>query len=130
MTDRDPIANEARDLNIMNFKLTNGDDVVALVSRNVPSETYVIIEGGLLLNKYFDKRNNSYSYAFEEWSPLADDHVSIINRTNIVSYCEVNEKTKTSYLRTVIGLYASEHKAIEEDSDIEWPDDIDNSTFH
>jgi hypothetical protein len=124
---KDAIAEEAKDLNIMNFKLTNGDDVVALVARNNVSEGYIVVEGGLLLNKYLDDRTNSYTYAFEEWSPLAEDHVTMINRVNIVSQSTVSEHTKANYLRTIIKLYAE--SALERTEEVlDWPDDDDTDT--
>lgn len=127
----DFLGNEAKSLNIMNFKLTNGDDVVAVVARNEPSEPYVVVEGGLLMNKYINSERSSISYSFEEWAPLAEDHISMINRSNIVSYCSVNFSARKNYLATVIQMYSEQHAdSLEDGEQADWLDDLDGKVKH
>lgn len=127
----DYLGNEAKSLNIMNFKLTNGDDIVAVVARNDPKESYVVVEGGLLMNKYIDSGRSSITYSFEEWTPLAEDHVTMINRSNIVSYCSVNFSARKNYLSTVIQMYSEQHADnLEDDETADWLDDLDGKVKH
>lgn len=121
---------EAESLNIMHFRLVSGDEIIALVNRNKPNETILLVEEPLEVVKIFDG-SDSYTVSFQEWMPFSESRLSAILRSNIVSYAKCNLDTKEQYLINVINLAQHEMDKKEppeiEDSEEELPQ---NTVIH
>lgn len=98
------IREEAAALNLMYFKLVSGDEVVALINRNKPDESIVIVEEPLQMVRRYSQDDNSYAIEWQEWSPISENNIIAILRSNIVAYSKVVTNTKEHYLDTLIML--------------------------
>ena len=116
------IREEAKSLNIHHFKMSTGDEIVALLSKK--KDHNYVIEAPLVLVSV--TTGDSYSYHFKEWFPLSDTDFIVLNKFHIVSHVEVDLNTKEQYLQTIINIATANYDEPDE-YDISLPKD---TVFH
>lgn len=124
------IRKEAASLNIVHFKLVNGDEIIALINRNRREDPHIIIEEPLQLI-HIPASNNSYTLSFQEWIPTSETRLVTMNKSNIVAYANCDLDTKEHYLNTVINLAQPPDAITDEfDVDIDEPYNKKTTTIH
>lgn len=99
-----------KDLDIRHFKLTNGEELVGLVSVNNPDNW--IIERPVIVNT-----NLMGGYSFTPWFPFSDAKTFKILKSHIVQHVPVAEMVKGTYLQ--FALKMSEPQQIDPKTDRE-----------
>tara|TARA_R110000796_G_scaffold65445_1_gene151123 strand:+ start:11417 stop:11779 length:363 start_codon:yes stop_codon:yes gene_type:complete len=118
--------NDIAELDIRQFKLMNGENVIALmISTN---EHNYIVERPIAIHPA-----GSGTYEFSPWFPLSSAQVYPLTKVNIISHCEVDDNVKITYIkyalsdRPNIDISSIEEK-ITNDTDDNSP--IDTITIH
>tara|TARA_A100001011_G_C14225255_1_gene806307 strand:- start:545 stop:937 length:393 start_codon:yes stop_codon:yes gene_type:complete len=83
------------DLNIRHFKLTNGEDIVAVVS--VKNDDSWLLERPVLVNP-----NLLGGYQFTPWFPFSKTKVFKVLFSNIINSTGIDADVKESYLQYVL----------------------------
>jgi len=83
------------DLNIRHFKLTNGEDIVAVVS--VKNDDNWLLERPVLVNP-----NLLGGYQFTPWFPFSKTKVFKVYFSNIINSTGIDADVKESYLQYVL----------------------------
>ena len=86
-----------KDLDIRHFRLTNGDELLGLVS--VKNENNWVIERPVLVNA-----NLMGGFNFTPWFPFSDAKTFKILKTHIIQHVPVVDTVKSTYLAFVIQL--------------------------
>jgi len=86
------------DLNIRQFKLTSGEDVIGLITGVDKKTSFILMERPLsLVSENVDvDRQRVY---FMDWMPVSKDDIVSISPAHIVSQAEVNNELKESYIK-------------------------------
>ena len=85
------------DLNIRHFKLSNGEDIIAVVS--VKNKDNWLIERPVLVNP-----NLLGGYQFSPWFPFSNTKVHKILFSNIVNSTGIDPDVKRAYLDFVVDM--------------------------
>lgn len=105
-------------MNIRQFKMINGDDILALVeSKNTDNykvEMPVLVEA-----------NGDGNFRFTPWFMLSSEKVYTLEKRTIVNQAEVDEDIKYSYVQYVSAL--NEDTTLEVDYINEYETDIDDN---
>jgi len=80
------------DLNIRNFKLINGDNIIALVSAN-NRDNYIVERPVAVYSSMVG------GYSFTPWFPFSDQNRHSIDKHNIVGDSSVIEDIKREYIK-------------------------------
>lgn len=84
-------------LNIRQFKLQNGEEIIALVSQK--SDDSFIVERPFLI-----KSNVIGGYMFLPWFPFSSQRIFKIANENIMHHVELDEGIKTEYIKMAAEL--------------------------
>ena len=98
------------DLNIRHFKLTNGEDIVAVVS--VKNDDSWLLERPVLVNA-----NILGGYQFTPWFPFSKTKVFKVLFANIINSTGIDPDVKESYLEYVL-QYKKEMAKIEDNTQL------------
>lgn len=84
------------DIDIRVFKLTSGEEVISLVSKD--ENGFLSLESPLQVHKRIGK--DSHAFAFSDWQPLAKIRSPVIlNELHIVSTAFAEDEIKERYIR-------------------------------
>lgn len=84
------------DIDIRVFKLTSGEEVISLVSKD--ENGFLSLESPLQVHKRVGK--DSHAFAFSDWQPLAKIRSPVIlNELHIVSTAFAEDEIKERYIR-------------------------------
>ncbi|MAI17722.1 MAG: hypothetical protein CMH04_03580 [Marinovum sp.] len=84
------------DIDIRVFKLTSGEEVISLVSKD--ENGFLSLESPLQVHKRIGK--DSHAFAFSDWQPLAKTRSPVIlNELHIVSTAFAEDEIKERYIR-------------------------------
>ena len=92
------------DLDIRHFKLTNGDEIVGLVSNK--NDTNWIIERPVQVNA-----NLTGGYNFTPWFPFSDAKTFKVLKNHIVQHVPVADTVKSTYLTFALQLTNPDDRA-------------------
>lgn len=87
---------EYEDLNIKQFKLTSGDDVVGLISTIDKAGAIVVLEHPVLINSHLV--NKKEVYYMSPYMPMSKNHLAYVSAHHIVAQCEVSTDIKEMYI--------------------------------
>ena len=88
------------ELNVSHIKLTNGDEVVALV-RSI-EDASILVEYPLLINSMHSGEDRE-SFYFTEWMPMSES-VVCINKSTVITHAECTDPFKEHYVRTALSF--------------------------
>jgi len=110
---------------IRHFKLSSGDEVIALVQGKT-KENMLVVEYPMRVIVTLNDRG--FKFVFTTWQPMAKDDICFINPLHIISYVECSSDIKEQYVRMCIGSVDNEndHRPIIDD-DHEEPDESTDS---
>lgn len=118
MTDE---ALELKEINIQQFKLNSGDEIIGLVQGT--EKGMVLMEFPLLLN-VISVSPNRETYYFTEWMPMVTSEEFIkIHTHSIVAYGECSDSFKEHYIRTALRLRKEPPLEFDADEE-EFEDDV------
>ena len=90
-------------LNIRQFKLINGEDIIAIL--NVKNDDNYIVEGPVVLLP-----NLLGNMQFQHWFPLSNQKVFKLYKNRIVHHVPVEEYLHESYINFVLNTKRPEYK--------------------
>jgi len=90
---------KAEKLNIRQFKLINGEEIIAHVSQKDPN-AYVIERPIKVLSNFMG------GYSFQRWFPFSSQKLFKMEMINIVYHVEIDEDIKHEYLKAVSSMPA------------------------
>ena len=99
--------------NIRHFKLSSGEEVIAVVQGKT-NDNMLIVEHPMRVHTAFSDRG--FKFMFTTWQPMAKDDVCMINPMHIISHVECSNDIKERYVRMCI-------EETENGDDTEDPDD-------
>lgn len=108
---------ELNDTNIRHFKLSSGDELIALVS-GTSDTSMVTLEHPMLIR--IEAHDDGYRIMFSNWQPMSKDDTCQLNPMHIVSHAECTNNIKEQYIRICIGS----------NNDRSEPDDLDAFDDH
>ena len=85
---------EFKSLNVRQFKLVNGDDILALV--NSKEDGRIIVERPVAI-----KTNMLGGYQLIPWFPFSQQTIYIIENTDILAHVEIDLDVKETYVKAV-----------------------------
>jgi hypothetical protein len=88
---------ELKSLNIRHFKLTSGDELIALVSSVDESKRAVYVERPLLLRS--NTVDDTDTYYLSDWMPASTEVLTAINILHIIAQSAINDQAKLSYIK-------------------------------
>lgn len=89
------------DIDIRVFKLTSGEEVISLVSKD--ENGFLSLESPLQVHKRIGK--DSHAFAFSDWQPLAKIRSPVIlNELHIVSTAFAEDEIKERYIRMSLAI--------------------------
>ena len=80
-------------LNIRQFKLLNGEEIIALVSRKEKSGAFIVERPFLI------RANMIGGFMFLPWFPFSSQKMFKIASENVLHHVEIDEDIKTEYIR-------------------------------
>ena len=111
---------ELDDTNIRHFKLSSGEEVVAVVSGKA-TDKMLTLEHAMRVNILLTE--TGYKFMFSNWQPMAKDDVCHLNPMHVISHVECANDIKERYVRMCIQSVEDDSTA---DSDT---DDEDDDAF-
>ena len=106
-------------INIRQFKLLNGEEIIAAVSQREPD--HYIVE------RPFAVRSNMIGgWAFVPWFPFSSQKLFKIAKENIMYHVEIDEDVKTEYISLATNQNMKPKLRTEEDLEKQLMDDIEN----
>ena len=86
---------EASKVNIRHFKLLNGDEIIALVQRN--------LEGAWLLERPVSINNTMLGgYSFAPWFPFSSAKTFKIMKNHVLQHVPIAEQVQDTYIKYVL----------------------------
>ena len=108
---------ELSDIDIRHFKLSSGDEVISLVSKD--DTDAVVIQQPMKMHSNLGQ--NSQSYYFTDWQPMAKLNTCAISKLHIISFVECADDVKEKYIKMCLDDESSANSGtyldIESDSD-------------
>jgi len=108
---------ELSDIDIRHFKLSSGDEVISLVSKD--DTDVVVLQQPMKMHSNIGQ--NSQSYYFTEWQPMAKLNTCAISKLHIISFVECADDVKAKYVKMCLDDESSDNNGtylnIESDSD-------------
>jgi hypothetical protein len=108
---------ELSDIDIRHFKLSSGDEVISLVSKD--DTDVVVIQQPMKMHSNLGQ--NSQSYYFTDWQPMAKLNTCAISKLHIISFVECADDVKEKYIKMCLDDESSANSGtyldIESDSD-------------
>lgn len=123
------------DIDIRVFKLTSGEEVISLVSKD--ENGFLSLESPLQVHKRVGK--GSHAFAFSDWQPLGKTRGPVIlNELHIVSTAFAEDEIKERYIRMSLEIREQYDKnQLEDDEDLvteeqveEFVSDIMNKKYY
>lgn len=123
------------DIDIRVFKLTSGEEVISLVSKD--ENGFLSLESPLQVHKRVGK--GSHAFAFSDWQPLGNTREPVIlNEIHIVSTAFAEDEIKERYIRMSLEIREQyDRNQLEDDEDIvteeqveEFVSDIMNKKYY
>jgi len=128
---------EEAQLAIRHFKLTSGDEVIAIVADI--ADDLIILEHAMSVNTSITERG--FAFFFATWQPMSNDDRCYINPMHVISFVDcssdirerylsmcvrgnTNDTTKNSELHQPIGL-DDDNTADEDETDSEYDEFLD-----
>lgn len=123
-----------KDLNIRQFKLLNGEEIIALVSEKTESGAYLIerpfvIKSGMIGGFYF-----------VPWFPFSSQKVFKLHQGKVVYHAEIDDDIKEDYIRLAKDGMRSKPKKLQsaddlmdqlaEEIDTQLEDELFDGTIH
>lgn len=104
------------DIDIRVFKLTSGEEVISLVSKD--ENGFLSLESPLQVHKRVGK--GSHAFAFSDWQPLGKTRGPVIlNELHIVSTAFAEDEIKERYIRMSLEIREQYDKnQLEDDEDL------------
>ena len=104
------------DIDIRVFKLTSGEEVISLVSKD--ENGFLSLESPLQVHKRVGK--GSHAFAFSDWQPLGKTREPVIlNEIHIVSTAFAEDEIKERYIRMSLEIREQYDKnQLEDDEDL------------
>jgi hypothetical protein len=112
---------ELNDVNIRHFKLSNGEELIALVQGE--QDQLIKLESPMEVHR--EVRMNSQSFVFTRWLPLSKFDVCLLNPMHIVSHVECDNDVKERYVRMCLDEKSAHDSGISNRVAIESEEDID-----
>ena len=106
-------------INIRQFKLLNGEEIIAAVSQREPD--HYIVE-----RPFAVRCNMIGGWAFVPWFPFSSQKLFKIAKENIMYHVEIDEDVKTEYIRLATNQNMKPKLRTEEDLEKQLMDDIEN----
>ena len=123
------------DIDIRVFKLTSGEEVISLVSKD--ENGFLSLESPLQVHKRVGK--GSHAFAFSDWQPLGKTRGPVIlNELHIVSTAFAEDEIKERYIRMSLEIREQyDRSQLEDDEDLvteeqveEFVSDIMNKKYY
>lgn len=111
---------ELDDINIKHIKLTDGTEIVTMITSTL-GESVLNIEKPLLLNFMYEE-DDSISYYFTRYCPFSRDGKVKLNAQNVVAYSDVTTDLKARYIRSALKMSKGIQVPFEDDTDSEAPE--------
>jgi hypothetical protein len=111
---------ELNETNIRHFKLSSGEEIVAVVSGKTTDNMLVLEHPMRVLIAVTD---NGFKFMFSTWQPMAKDDTCHINPMHIISHVECSNDIKERYVRMCI------HDMDDGDDDTAEGDDSDEDDY-
>ena len=86
---------ELSDVDIRHFKLSTGDDVISMVTKD--DKDVVVVSKPMQMHS--DINQNTQSYYFTDWQPMAKVNMCAISKLHIVSFAECADQVKEKYIQ-------------------------------
>ena len=104
------------DIDIRVFKLTSGEEVISLVSKD--ENGFLSLESPLQVHKRVGK--GSHAFAFSDWQPLGKTRSPVIlNELHIVSTAFAEDEIKERYIRMSLEIREQyDRNQLEDDEDL------------
>ena len=116
------------DTNVRHFKLSSGEDIIALVVEANKESSMLTLEHPMRI--HITISDTGYKFMFSDWQPMAKNSVCLINPMHIISHVECANDIKERYIRMCIENAISsntDNVATDEDNN----DDLeDNDEFN
>jgi len=97
---------ELDDINIRHFKLTTGEDLIAIIltEEEIGSEHFrkdlITVQSPMEIRMM--RSDTEVSFIFYEWQPLAKSNVCFINPIHVVSHVECSNDVKGQYINACV----------------------------
>ena len=112
---------ELNDVNIRHFKLSNGEELIALVQGE--EDQLIKLESPMEVHR--EVRMNSQSFIFTKWLPLSKIDECLLNPMHIVSHVECDNDVKERYVRMCLDERSAKDNHISNRINVESDEDLD-----
>lgn len=109
---------ELTDVDIRHFKLSTGDDVISMVTKD--DKYVVVLSQPMQMHSVINQ--NTQAYYFTDWQPMAKVNTCAISKSHIVSFVECSDNVKEKYIQMCLDNNDSSNIGQYLDSDM---DDMD-----
>lgn len=86
---------ELSDIDIRHFKLSSGDDIITLVTKE-ETDTIIVAQP---MEMHSTINQQSQAYYFTDWQPMAKGNSCAISKLHIISFVECTDNVKEKYIR-------------------------------
>jgi hypothetical protein len=86
---------ELSDIDIRHFKLSSGEDIITLVTKE--ETDVVVVTQPMAMHSSIDQQ--SQAYYFTDWQPMAKVNSCAISKLHIISFVECSDNVKEKYIR-------------------------------
>jgi hypothetical protein len=97
---------ELNDVNIRHFKLSTGEELIAIVLDQAELEdsdrSSILMALQRPMKIRTVEQEHSISFLFYEWQPLAKTDVCFINPTHVISHVECDNSVKEQYINVCV----------------------------
>jgi hypothetical protein len=112
---------ELNDVNIRHFKLSNGEELIALVQGE--EDQLIKLESPMEVHR--EVRMNSQSFIFTKWLPLSKVDECLLNPMHVVSHVECDNDVKERYVRMCLDERSAKDNHISNRINVESDEDLD-----
>jgi len=109
---------ELSDVDIRHFKLSTGDDVISMVTKD--DKDVVVLSQPMQMHSVINQ--NTQAYYFTDWQPMAKLNMCAISKMHIVSFVECSDNVKEKYIQMCLDNNGSTNIGEYLDTD---PDELD-----
>ena len=129
---------ELSDVDIRHFKLSSGDEVISMVTRE--EDNVIVLTQPMQMHSVINQQ--SQAYYFTDWQPMAKINACAVSKLHIISFVECADNVKEKYIQMCLdtepnanmGQYLNTDEDTDE-LDLELDEYLDplpdgNPTFH
>lgn len=91
---------ELSDVDIRHFKLSSGDEIISIVSKE--EENVVIVSQPMQMHSVVNQQ--SQAYYFTDWQPMAKVNACAISKLHIISFVECADNVKEKYIQMCLDM--------------------------